>query len=124
MLAKILGAILLIVGAVMAFALIFTVIGSIFGFITVAAIGFLAVGALYLGKRWINGESILGRIIGALALIAGAVLAFKAALAAVVGVFGALILMLKVVLVLAMLYVGWRWVQHGEFRLVERSHYA
>lgn len=124
MLAKILGAILLIVGAVMAFALIFPVIGSIFGFITVAAIGFLAVGALYLGKRWINGESILGRIIGALALIAGAVLAFKAALAAVVGVFGALILMLKVALVLAMLYVGWRWVQHGEFRLVERSHYA
>lgn len=117
MLAKILGAILLIVGAVMAFKLIFPVIGSLFGFITVAAIGFLAVGALYLGKRWINGESMLGRVIGALALIAGAVLAFKAALAAVVGAFSAVVLMLKVALVLAMIYVGLRWVQHGEFRL-------
>ena len=79
MLAKILGVVLLIWGGVLAFKLIFPVIGGIFGMITVVAIALLAAGALYMGKRWINGESILGRVIGALALIAGAILAFKAA---------------------------------------------
>lgn len=117
MLAKVLGVILLIWGVVLAFKLIFPVIGSIFGMITVAAISLLAVAALYLGKRWIKGESILGRVIGALALIAGVVLAFQAAL-------GALLLMLEVAVVGAMLYVGWSWLQSGEFRLMRRSNFA
>lgn len=108
----------------MAFELIFPVIDGIIGFVAVAAFGLLAVGALYMGKRWIDGESTLGRIIGALTLIAGALLAFKAALAAVVGVFGAVFLMLKVSLVGAMVYVGLRWVQNGAFRLASQRHYA
>ena len=120
MLAKILGVVLLIWGGVLAFKLIFPVIGGIFGMITVVAIALLAAGALYMGKRWINGESILGRVIGALALIAGAILAFKAALVVVVGIFSALFLMLKIALVLAVLYVGWSWLQRGEFRLLSR----
>lgn len=108
----------------MAFELIFPVIDGIIGFVAVAAFGLLAVGALYMGKRWIDGESTLGRIIGALTLIAGALLAFKAALAAVVGVFGAVFLMLKVALVGAMVYVGLRWVQNGAFRLASQRYYA
>ena len=42
----------------------------------------------------------------------------------VVGVFGAVILVLKVVLVAAMIYVGLRWVQNGEFRLTSQRHYV
>jgi hypothetical protein len=122
--AKISGVVLMVAGGVMAFELIFPVIDGIIGFVAVAAVGLLAVGALYLGKRWIDGESTLGRIIGALTLIAGALLAFKAALAAVVGVFGAVFLMLKVSLVGAMVYVGLRWVQNGAFRLASQRHYA
>ena len=122
--AKISGVVLMVAGGVMAFELIFPVIDGIIGFVAVAAVGLLAVGALYLGKRWIDGESTLGRIIGALTLIAGALLAFKAALAAVVGVFGVVFLMLKVALVGAMVYVGLRWVQNGAFRLASQRHYA
>ena len=122
--AKISGVVLMVAGGVMAFELIFPVIDGIIGFVAVAAVGLLAVGALYLGKRWVDGESTLGRIIGALTLIAGALLAFKAALAAVVGVFGAVFLMLKVALVGAMVYVGLRWVQNGAFRLASQRHYA
>ena len=122
--AKIAGVVLMVAGGVMAFELIFPVIDGIIGFVAVAAVGLLAVGALYLGKRWIDGESTLGRIIGALTLIAGALLAFKAALAAVVGVFGAVFLMLKVALVGLMVYVGLRWVQNGAFRLASQRHYA
>ncbi|MDP6698245.1 MAG: hypothetical protein QGH25_01235 [Candidatus Latescibacteria bacterium] len=122
--AKISGVVLMVAGGVMAFELIFPVIDGIIGFVAVAAVGLLAVGALYLGKRWIDGESTLGRIIGALTLIAGALLAFKAALAAVVGVFGAVFLMLKVALVGAMVYVGLRWVQNGAFRMASERHYA
>ena len=122
--AKISGVVLMVAGGVMAFELIFPVIDGIIGFVAVAAVGLLAVGALYLGKRWIDGESTPGRIIGALTLIAGALLAFKAALAAVVGVFGAVFLMLKVALVGAMVYVGLRWLQNGAFRLASQRHYA
>lgn len=124
MLAKVLGVVLLVSGVVTAFGLIGPVIGGIFGLITVAAVGCVAVGALYMGKRWINGESILGRVIGALALIAGVILAFKAALGAVVGIFAALFLMLKIAFVLAMLYIGWSWLQRGEFRLIARRDFA
>ena len=124
MLAKILGVVLLIWGSVLAFELIFPVIGGIFGIITVAAIALLAAGARYMGMRWINGESILGRAIGALALIAGVILAFKAALGVVGGIFAAVFLMLKIGLVLAMLYVGWSWLRRGEFRLLGRRDYA
>ena len=122
--AKISGVVLMVAGGVMAFELIFPVIDGIIGFVAVAAVGLLAVGALYLGKRWVDGGSTLGRIIGALTLIAGALLAFKAALAAVVGVFGAVFLMLKVALVGAMVYVGLRWVQNGAFRLASQRYYA
>ena len=122
--AKIAGVVLMIAGSVIAFELIFSVIDGIIGFVAVAAFSGLTVGALYLGKRWIDSETTLGRIIGALTLIAGALLALKAALAAVVGVFGAVILVLKVALVAAMIYVGLRWVQNGKFRLTSQRHYA
>ena len=117
MLARILGVILLIGGGVLGVGLIWPVFGSLFDLLGAIAVGLLAAGALYIGLRWLRGESILGRVVGALVLLAGVWLAFEAALSLVVGVFGAAFLLLKVALVLAMLYVGWRWLDNGEFSL-------
>lgn len=117
MLARILGVLLLIGGVAWGAKLIWPLFGSLFGLLGAVAVGLLAAGALYIGLRWLRGESILGRIVGALALLAGVWLAFWAALSLVSGVFGAAFLLLKVALVLAMLYVGWRWLDNGEFSL-------
>ena len=66
----------------------------------------------------------LARILGVILLIGGVAwavkliwLAFKAALSLVAGVFGVAFLLLQVALVLAILYVGWRWLDNGEFSL-------
>ncbi len=117
MLARILGVILLIGGVALGVELIWPVFGSLFGLLGAIAVGLLAAGALYIGLRWLRGESILGRVVGALVLLAGVWLAFGSALSLVAGVFGAAFLLLKVALVLAMLYVGWRWLDNGEFSL-------
>ena len=117
MLAKILGVLLLIGGVVWGVKLIWPLFGSLFGLLGAVAVGALAAGALYIGLRWLRGENILGRVVGALVLLAGIWLAFWAAWGLVTGVFGAVFLLLKVAVVLAMLYVGWRWVDNGEFSL-------
>ena len=123
MLAKILGVLLLIGGVVWGVKLIWPLFGSLFGLLGAVAVGALAVGALYIGLRLLRGESIVGRVVGALVLLAGIGLAFWAAWGLVAGVFGALFLLLKVALMLAMLYVGWRWVDNGEFSLRRRGDY-
>ena len=123
MLAKILGVLLLIGGVVWGVKLIWPLFGSLFGLLGAVAVGALAAGALYIGLRWLRGENILGRVVGALVLIAGIGLAFWAAWGLVSGVFGAVFLLLKVAVVLAMLYVGWRWVDNGEFSLRRRGDY-
>jgi len=97
--------------------------GGLFGLLGVVAVGLLAAGALYIGLRWLRGESILGRVVGALVLLAGIWLAFEATLGLVASVFGAVFLLLQVALVLAMLYVGWRWLDNGEFSLRRRGNY-
>ena len=117
MLARILGVILLIGGVAWAVKLIWPLFGGLFGLLGAVAVGLLAAGALYIGLRWLRGESILGRVVGALVLLAGIWLAFWAAFSLVSGVFGAAFLLLQVALVLAMLYVGWRWLDNGEFSL-------
>ena len=117
MLARILGVLLLIGGVAWGIELIWPLFGSLFGLLGAVAVGLLAAGALYIGLRWLRGESILGRVVGALVLLAGIWLAFWAALSLVSGVFGAAFLLLQVAAVLAILYVGWRWVDNGEFTL-------
>ena len=123
MLAKILGVLLLIGGVVWGFKLIWPLFGSLFGLLGAVALGLLAAGALYIGLRWLRGESILGRVVGALVLLVGIWLAFWGAWNLVSGVFGAVFLILQAALVLAMLYVGWRWVDNGEFSLRRRGDY-
>ena len=123
MLARILGVLLLIGGVVWGVKLIWPVFGGLFGLLGAVVVGALAAGALYIGLRWLRGESILGRVVGALVLLAGIGLAFWAAWNLVSGVFGALFLILQAALVLAMLCVGWRWVDNGEFSLRRRGDY-
>ena len=123
MLARILGAILLIGGVVWSIKLIWPVVGGLFGLLGAVVVGLLAAGALYVGLRWLRGESLLGRVVGALVLLAGGWLAFKAAWSLVSGVLGAAFLLLQVALVLAMIYVGWRWLDNGEFSLRGRGDY-
>ncbi len=124
MLAKILGILLVVWGAVWAVQLIFPVIGSIFAAIALVVMGIIAVGALYVGKRWLGGESVIGKVVGVLALVVGFVIGAKAVLGAVVGVFGAIFLAVQIAAVGAMFYIGWGWFQSGEFRLPRRSRYA
>ncbi len=117
MLARILGVLLLIGGVALGVELIWPLFGGLFGLLGAVAVVLLAAGALYIGLRWLRGESIVGRVVGALVLLAGIWLAFWAALSLVSGIFGIAFLLLQVALVLAMLYVGWRWVDNGEFSL-------
>lgn len=117
MLARILGVLLLIGGVALGVELIWPLFGGLFGLLGAVAVVLLAAGALYIGLRLLRGESIVGRVVGALVLLAGIWLAFWAALSLVSGIFGIAFLLLQVALVLAMLYVGWRWVDNGEFSL-------
>jgi hypothetical protein len=122
MLAKILGVVLLICGAALALKQVAAVVGGVFAFIGLALLVALVLGLLYLGWRWINGESALGKVIGALALVAGIGLAVPAAFGVVAGTFAALVLALKIALAGVLLYVGWGWVQNGDFRLPGRRY--
>ncbi len=121
MLAKILGIALVIWGGILAIELIFPVVGGFFAAVVLVATIALAAGALYMGARWLSGESGLGKVLGVLAVLAGLFIGAKAVLGAVVGLFGALLLFVKVAVVCAMLYVGWGWFQQGAFRLPRRG---
>ena len=124
MLAKVLGILLLAWGAVLAVGLILPLIGTFFAAAALVVMGIIAAGALYLGKRWLSGDSVFGKIIGVLALIVGVVVGVQAALGAVVGVFDMILLMLKMAAAGAMIYIGWTWLQRGEFCLPWRRDYA
>lgn len=117
MLAKILGVLLLIGGVAWGIELIWPLFGSVFGLLGAVAVGLLAALVLYVGLRWLRSESIIGRVLGTLVLLVGIWLAFKGALSLVAGVFGAAFLLIQLALVLGMLYVGWRWLDNGEFSL-------
>ena len=56
MVAKIVGVGLVFWGAVLAFALIVPVLGSLFAAAVLAVTGLLAAGLLYVGLRWLRGE--------------------------------------------------------------------
>ncbi len=121
MLAKILGIGLVIWGAVLAFALILPVLGGFLAAGALLLMGGLAVAVCYLGMRWLRGDSTVSKILGVLCILGGLALGADAVLCAVVGVFGAVFLAIKVFVVCAMCYVGWGWFQQGAFRMPSRS---
>lgn len=120
MVAKIVGIGLVIWGVVLAFALIFPVLGSLLAAAVLAVTGLLAVGLFYVGLRWLRGDSIAGKVLGALCILVGLGIGAEAVMSAVVGFFGALLLAVKIVVVCAMCYVGWNWFQQGAFSLSQR----
>ena len=75
--------------------------------------GLLAAGLLYVGLRWLRGESTLGKVLGVLCILVGIAIGIEALSSAVVGFFGVLLLAVKIVVVCAMCYVGWNWFQQG-----------
>ena len=120
MVAKIVGVGLVFWGAVLAFALIVPVLGSLFAAAVLAVTGFLAAGLLYVGLRWLRGESTLGKVLGVLCILVGIAIGIEALSSAVVGLFGVLLLAVKIFVVCAMCYVGWSWFQQGTFSLPHR----
>jgi len=120
MVAKIVGVGLVFWGAVLAFALIVPVLGSLFAAAVLAVTGLLAAGLLYVGLRWLRGESTLGKVLGVLCILVGIAIGIEALSSAVVGLFGVLLLAVKIFVVYAMCYVGWNWFQQGTFRLPQR----
>lgn len=120
MVAKIVGVGLVFWGAVLAFALIVPVLGSLFAAAVLAVTGLLAAGLLYVGLRWLRGESTLGKVLGVLCILVGIAIGIEALSSAVVGLFGVLLLAVKIVVVCTMCYVGWSWFQQGTFSLPQR----
>ena len=121
MFAKIIGAIMLVLGVGLAFSTLKSVLVGTVALIGVAAAVALAVGLLYVAWRLINGQSVLGKILGAFLLVGGVIAGFHAAGAVVVGTIGAIILTTKVVFTAALIYFGWRWLKTGEFSAPSRS---
>ena len=114
MVAKLAGIGLVVWGAVLAFALVVSVLGSLFAAAVLALTGLIAADLLYVGLRWVRGEGTLGKVLGMLCILAGLAFGFEALSSAVVGFFGALLLAVKILVVCAMCYIGWSWFQQGE----------
>ena len=117
MVAKIAGIGLVVWGAVLAFALVVPMLGSLFAAAVLAVTGLIAAGLLYVGLRWVRGEDTLRKVLGMLCILAGLAVGFEALSSAVVGFFGALLLAVKILVVWAMCYIGWSWFQQGTLSL-------
>ena len=110
MLMKIAGGCLLVAGVVLAFWLLG---GLVFGAVRLALFLLkLAVvgGVILVGWRGINGEGALAKIGGAVALVAGLALALALFGSLVSGALGALVFLVKVLVVVGLAYWGWCWI--------------
>lgn len=121
MFAKIIGAIMLVLGVGLAFSTIKEVLVGTVALIGIAIMVALVVGLLYVAWRLINSRSVLGKILGAFLLVGGIIAGFHAAGAVVVGTIGAIVLTAKVLFTAALLFFGWRWLKTGEFSAPSRS---
>ena len=118
MVAKIAGIGLVVWGAVLAFALVVFLLGSLFAAAVLASTGLIATDLLYVGLRWVRGEGTQGKVLGMLSILASLAFGFEALSSAVVGFFGALLLAVKILVVSAMCHIGWSWFQQGSFSLL------
>jgi len=124
MLAKIIGAILLVFGVATALSLVGPVVGGLFAFALILVKVLLVLGIIYLGWRWINARSALAKIAGAFVLVVGIGLAVPAAFGVVAGTLAAIVLGLKVVVAVVMIYFGWRWLKSGQFSVPRRREFS
>ena len=110
MLMKILGAVLLVAGVVLAFPLLGgLVVGTlVLGTFLLKLV--LVGGLVFWGWRWINRGGTGAKIAGAFLLVGGIALAFPLFGSLVMGVFGAFVFLLKLALVIGLVYWGWCWI--------------
>ena len=118
MVAELAGIGLVVWGAVLAFALVVFLLGSLFAAAVLALTGLIATDLLYVGLRWGRGEGTQRKVLGMLSILAGLAVGFEALSRAVVGFFGALLLAVKILVVSAMCCIGWSWFQQGSFSLL------
>ena len=115
MLAKIIGAIMLVLGVSLAFSTFGSLLIGTFSFIGLALrVGVVAL-LLYVSWRLIDGRSVLGKILGAFLLVGGIIAGFNSLGQVVVVSLGAIGLALKAVIAVALLYFGWQWLKSGAF---------
>ena len=121
MFAKIIGAIMLVLGVCLAFSTFKAVLVGVVAFIGMAIVVALVIGLLYVAWRLINAQNVLAKILGAFLLVGGIIAGFNAAGAVVVGAIAAGFLTAKVAVTAALLFFGWRWLKTGEFSAPSRS---
>ena len=115
MLAKIVGAIMLVLGVSLAFSTFGSLMIGAFTFIGLAVRAIVVALLLYVSWRLIDSRNALGKILGAFLLVGGLIAGFHSLGAVVVGILGAIGLAVKAIVVLALLYFGWQWLKSGEF---------
>ena len=115
MLTKVIGAALLVGGVVLAFPLLSGLVTGTWAALILMVKWALVGGLAYWGWRWINSETTLAKVLGAFLLVGGAVMSFSLVGGIIVGVFGALIFLLKAALVGGLIYWGWCWVNGRPF---------
>lgn len=115
MFAKIIGAIMLVLGIGLAFTSLWAVVAGVFAFIVVAVKVALVALLLYVAWRLINAQSVLVKILGAFLLVGGIVAAFHTVGTVVGSIILAALLAVKLIVTAALLYFGWRWLKTGEF---------
>ena len=124
MFAKIVGAIMLVLGVGLAIKSVAAVVVGVFGFVGLAVLVALVALLLYVAWRLISSQSTLGKILGAFLLVGGIIAGFHVAGALVVGALEAIGLMVKLIITAALLYFGWRWLKTGEFSAPRRSDFG
>ena len=121
MFAKIIGAIMLVLGIGLAFTSLWAVVAGVFAFIVVAVKVALVALLLYVAWRLINAQSVLAKILGAFLLVGGIGAAFYTVGTVVGSIILAALLAVKLIVTAALLYFGWRWLKTGEFSAPSRS---
>lgn len=110
MLAKIVGAVVLVGGVVLGASLLLPLLGmmvsGVWVMLKLTVLGVL----LFCGWRWVNSPSALAKVAGAFLLVGGIWLSFSLVGGIISGIFGLLGFALVVGLVLGLIYCGWRWI--------------
>lgn len=127
MLAKIVGAVVLVGGVVLGASLLLPLLGmmvsGVWVMLKLTVLGVLVGALLFCGWRWVNSPSALAKVAGAFLLVGGIWLSFSLVGGIISGIFGLLGFALVVGLVLGLIYWGWRWINGRSLRRSDLGKY-